>query len=356
MLLGVMTSTLANEKEYVTELAKAAKQQQLTVCRFSPQQIDIESKHIQAERFDSEKETWMADTVPFPDFIYDRTFHGLTREATDITEKINYIKQHSLFLGYGLPSKWTVYEALKDHPLLQAFLPKTVSIQTTEDLWTQLEEHEQIVLKPAFGSRGTGIYLLKKLEAGAVVTMTKKAEKYERTFQSRSQLNKWIERLLQKYHYLCQPYLTLTTDDHHPFDLRVLLQKNRRNQWIERGRGIRLGQKDHLTANIATGGLFLPVTTFLKQYPHTIPLATEQTIQHILRTLPDQVEAKFNRLFELGIDLGVDRNGQVWILDMNSKPGRKIIQALYPTHYQQLYQTPLLYCQYLSKSLLKAGE
>ena len=125
---------------------------------------------------------------------------------------------------------------------------------------------------------------------------------------------------------------------------------------MERGRGIRLGQKDNITANIATGGLFLPVTTFLQTISRYDSTCAEHTIQHILRTLPDQVEARFNRLFEIGIDLGVDRNGQVWILDINSKPGRKMIEALYPTQYHHLYLAPILYCQYLAKSLLKAGE
>ena len=356
MLLGLMTSNLSNEEHYFTEIAKIAKQQNMNVCRFTPQQLDPESKEIFAEKLDANQEGWVAETVSIPDFIYDRSFHGLTRETTDATEKIDWLKKHSVFLGHGLPSKWDIYEALKDHHLLQAFLPKTIKIQTAEDMWKQLDEHERIVLKPAFGARGTGIYLVKKTAAGAIVTMTKKAEKYERVFQSKSPLNKWVDRLLQRYSYLCQPYLELTTSDNHPFDLRVLLQKNKQNQWMERGRGIRLGQKDSITANIATGGLFLPITTFLHQYPDTIPLSAEQTIQHILRTLPGQVEARFNRLFELGIDLGVDRNGQVWILDINSKPGRKIMEALYPTQYHQLYLAPILYCQYLARSLLKAGE
>lgn len=356
MLLGLMTSNLSNEQSYFTEISKIAKQQNLHVCRFIPQQLNIETKEIQGEQFDFDQDCWVSQVTSIPDFIYDRCFHGLTRETSEVTEKINWLKQHSIFLGYGLPSKWEIYETFKSHPLLQGFLPKTDKIQTAEDAWKQLEEHQKIVLKPSFGARGTGIYLLKKDDSKITVTMTKKGEKYDRTFQSRSQLNKWIDRLLQRYSYLCQPYLELTTHENHPFDLRVFLQKNSRNEWIERGRGIRLGQKEHITANIATGGLFLPIHTFLKQYPNTIPLPAEHTIHHILRTLPDLIEAKFNRLFELGIDIGIDRNGQVWILDMNSKPGRKMIEALYPAQYEKLYRAPILYCDYLAKSLLKAGE
>lgn len=356
MLFGIMVTNFSNETQYVTELAKAAQQYQTEVCRFTPLQIDVKAKEIQGEIWDTDKESWESKSVPLPDFVYDRSFYGLTRETTEITEKVNWLKEQSVFLGYGLPSKWEIYKALKDHPLLQAFLPKTVQIETAEDIWKQMEDHERIVLKPSFGSRGTGIYLLEKTDAGTSVTITKKTEIHKRLFQSKSQLNKWVDRLLQRYSYLCQPYLELATSKNEPFDLRILMQKNKRNQWVEKGRGIRLGQKNHITANIATGGLFLPVTAFIQQYLNAIPLAAEQTIHHILRTLPEQVEATFHRLFELGIDLGVDQNGKVWILDINSKPGRKIIEVLYPNQYEQLYHSPILYSQYLAHSLLKAGE
>ena len=198
MLLGLMTSNLSSEEQYFTELAKVAQQQNLDICRFTPQQIDIETKEIHAEILDEKQGKWIAKRLPIPDFIYDRTFHGLTRETNDVTEKINWLKKQSIFLGHGLPSKWELYEALKDHPHLQAFLPKTIKIQTAEDMWKQLDEHERIVLKPAFGARGTGIYLVTKTAEGGIVTMTKKAEKYERVFQSKSPLNKWVDRLTTK--------------------------------------------------------------------------------------------------------------------------------------------------------------
>lgn len=90
--------------------------------------------------------------------------------------------------------------------------------------------------------------------------------------------------------------------------------------------------------------------------PETISIAVEQKIQHILRTLPAEIEAVFERLFELGIDLGIDKKGQLWILDINSKPGRKIIQALQPENMKDIHRAPLQYSQYLANHLQKAGE
>lgn len=54
----------------------------------------------------------------------------------------------------------------------------------------------------------------------------------------------------------------------------------------------------------------ISLDTFNKRNPETISIAVEQKIQHILRTLPVETEAVFERLFELGIDLGIDKKGK----------------------------------------------
>ncbi len=99
MLLGLMTSNLSNEEQYFTQLAKVAKQQNLDICRFTPQQINTETQEIQAEIVDENQNKWVEQTVPLPEFIYDRTFHGLTRDTNDVTEKINWLKSNIFFLG-----------------------------------------------------------------------------------------------------------------------------------------------------------------------------------------------------------------------------------------------------------------
>ena len=105
MLLGLMTSNLPNEERFFTELAKVANKQNVDICRFTPQEINTETKEIHAEILDENQEKWIEKTVSLPDFIYDRTFHGLTREANDVIKKINWLKKHSIFLGYGLPKQ-----------------------------------------------------------------------------------------------------------------------------------------------------------------------------------------------------------------------------------------------------------
>ncbi|MFJ7752415.1 YheC/YheD family protein [Peribacillus muralis] len=356
MLIGLMATSDSQENHYFTEIAKTAKSFNMNVCKFTPENIDCDVKKVRGERFDAEKEMWIAASADIPDFIYDRCFHGLSRQPSETRNKINWLKEHSNFLGIGLPGKWDVYQILKKHPLLQAFFPETVQVSTSEDIIGHLERLDKIIIKPEFGAGGTGIYLLSKNDDGTLVSMTKKGTKYERQFTSKSQLNKWLQHLLNRFKYLCQPYLELCNQENEPFDLRILLQKNEKNQWVERGRGIRTGQKDGITSNLATGGEAMTLDSFIKENPEIISVAVEQKIQHILRTLPAKTEGVFERLFELGIDLGIDNKGQVWIMDINSKPGRKIIQALQPETMNAIHRAPLRYSQYLADHLQKAGE
>ncbi|KRF55262.1 hypothetical protein ASG99_11105 [Bacillus sp. Soil768D1] len=356
MLIGLMATSDSHENHYFTEIAKAAKSFNMNVCKFTPENIDIDVKKVRGERFDAEKETWRSESFDLPDFVYDRCFHGLSRVSTEMRDKINWLKVNSSFLGLGLPGKWEVYQILKKHPLLEAFFPETVQVTTPEEISGHLERLDKIIIKPEFGAGGTGIYLLTKTEGGTLVSMTKKGTKYDRQFDSKSQLNKWLQHLLNRYSYLCQPYLELCNQKKEPFDLRILLQKNEKNQWMERGRGIRLGQQDGITSNLATGGEAISLEAFIKKNPESIPIAAEQKIQHILRTLPAETEAVFERLFELGIDLGIDKKGKIWIMDINSKPGRKIIQTLQPESMKDIHRAPFQYSQFLADHLQKAGE
>ncbi|MFD9624814.1 YheC/YheD family endospore coat-associated protein [Peribacillus muralis] len=356
MLIGLMATADTHENHYFTDLAKTAKSFNMNVCKFTPENIDRDLKKVRGERFDSEREMWIASSFDIPDFIYDRCFHGLSRQQSETRIKINWLKDHSTFLGLGLPGKWEVYQSLKKHPLLQAFFPETHQVSASEDIIGHLERLNKIIIKPEFGAGGTGIYLLCKNDEGTLVSMTKKGTKYDRQFTSTSQLNKWLQHLLNRYKYLCQPYLELCTVENEPFDLRILLQKNEKNQWMERGRGIRTGQKAGITSNLATGGEAVTLDAFIKKNPETISIAVEQKIQHILRSLPVETEAVFDRLFELGIDLGIDKKGQLWIMDINSKPGRKIIQVLQPETMSDIHRAPFQYSQYLADHLQKAGE
>ena len=74
-----------------------------------------------------------------------------------------------------------------------------------------------------------------------------------------------------------------------------------------------------------------------------------QTIRDLSAQLPSLLEEGFGRLGELGIDFGVDTKGRVWILEVNSKPGRRAFTLTGDGHAPGCpsnirFNTPVIYC------------
>lgn len=352
--LGIMTNDSSKEKPYFTGIAREAKKEEIQVFRFSPQNIDTDAGIIKGERYRPGR--WEACEFRAPDYVYDRCFHGVVRQNSAVKEKIAWLKKHSPFLGYGLPGKWDIYQALKKDPFLQAFLPYTERLKDAKQADSLLAEYPKLLLKPEFGARGTGIFLLERNGVTISAALEKNGKTYTRTFSSPADSKRWLQRLLKKYSYLAQPFLELVNSLNEPFDIRILLQKDGQNQWAERGRGIRSGKQDGITANLATGGQAFSFESYVNTLPAARTRSLEPFLERISTKVPAVLEEAFGRLFELGVDLGFDKDGKIWILDVNSKPGRKTIERLYPEQTAVLYKAPAAYCKYLLESRIKAGE
>ncbi|MER2060657.1 MAG: YheC/YheD family protein, partial [Niallia sp.] len=74
----------------------------------------------------------------------------------------------------------------------------------------------------------------------------------------------------------------------------------------------------------------------------------KQEMAEIFSLLPSILEDSFSSLFEIGVDIGITPSGSLWILDVNSKPGRKVIMTAYPHLCEKLYKAPVLYAAKLA--------
>jgi len=141
-----------------------------------------------------------------------------------------------------------------------------------------------------------------------------------------------------------------------PFDLRVLLQKDGNGQWQESGRGLRIGKSGSLISNLHNGGKSVPFSTWFKNYPPDKREKLLSEINQMTRKLPFALEDKFGRLFEIGLDIGVDNDGNCWLLETNAKPGHNVILNTDPTASEKIYSLPLAYCRYLREQVSEAEK
>jgi len=53
-------------------------------------------------------------------------------------------------------------------------------------------------------------------------------------------------------------------------------------------------------------------------------------------------------LGEIGLDLGVDRRGRVWLIEVNAKPFRKVFDAGPKRRVFLSFRRPMAYARYLA--------
>lgn len=350
--LGILVLNMRQENEYFSTLGRKAASLQMEVYRFLPSAVDPQTETVKGERYCSNEQKWIQDTFPLPQYLYDRCFYTNQISYKKDYPTVSWLKSHRdiTFIGYGLPNKWKVYNALKANARLLPFLPRTTEVKNSQIVLEELEKHKKLILKPASGSQGKGIIALFKSSDQITLQTQKNQTKLVKTFTNIAHFQKWIHKLTTTRHYLLQPFYSLQDRHGYPFDIRILLQKNELGNWIEQGRGVRQGKQKHIISNLHGGGSTIIYDDWIKQFSEEQRIYMETEINHIISILPNTLEQSFGRLFEIGIDISLDQQGKLWLLEANSKPGRQVILQSHKNR-DQLYEAPLHYCKYLENTL-----
>lgn len=348
---GIMTLSIDSEHSYINQMANLAETCDMEVFRFIPSDINPHTLKVKGKKYDNQGKSWCECELPIPNVVYDRCFYGDDEHSKQCLPIVSWLKsRHDItFLGYGLPNKLDLYHALKE-TTLSSYLPATKAVLTPESILHELTALKKVVLKPINGSQGYGIYYLKKNEKTYQVKTEKQKRIISRIFPNQAKLLQWLERLLIQRKYLLQPYLELSNDKQQPFDIRILLQKNEKGGWGEQGRGIRIGSTGGILSNLSAGGSVISFNNWQSSLRPANSEYIRQELDYILSKLPPILEKEFVPLFEIGVDIGVAKNGSIWILDINSKPGRKVLLQTQPELEESLCMKPLLYGKHLSQS------
>ncbi|WP_458414436.1 YheC/YheD family protein [Schinkia sp. CFF1] len=347
---GFLTLNKKTELTFFSEIAKRATALAIEVFCFSPGDIDPITEHVHGKKFNPALNDWNDATFSIPTYIYDRCFYSSEADLKKYAPIVNWLKNRrdKIFIGHGLPNKWKIHNALSSHPLLKYYIPETTKAENPEDIFKALNKQKKILLKPENGSQGRGIILL--MVKGKQIELQTHRHKnlIQKIFSKKERLEGWLKQLLRAHPYLIQEYFPLMDEDTRPFDIRILMQKSKDNRWHELGRGIRKGQNGHFISNLHGGGEALDFEEWLKSVNPTQRELLLDDLHTILTQLPQVLEQNFGPLFELGIDIGFAKDGSIWILDTNSKPGHKTILQTNPGVENALYRAPLEYCRHLA--------
>jgi glutathione synthase/RimK-type ligase-like ATP-grasp enzyme len=306
------------------KLADAGKNEGALVYIFGIQDVDFERTRVRG--FVYKDGRWQPAQLPFPDAIYDQV---LSRKLE--TNK-HYVKQRerlssiygSRIFNDGFFDKWQVHEWLMNDPKVRPHIPQTVRYTNAQYAVAFLRSHHTTFLKPIHGSLGLGIVKVTRHSDGSITYEIKQQEQrvYTKVANPEAAL-KALRGRLKSRPYLMQEGISLATYQDRPFDLRIVLQRDGSGEWKRTKIFARVAKLGDFTSNISSGGEALPVTKVLEliYQQEAKRRRCRSMIRKVSTMVTSIIESQSNKQFgELGIDMGVDDHGNVWIIEVNSKP------------------------------------
>jgi glutathione synthase/RimK-type ligase-like ATP-grasp enzyme len=328
--LGILTCQAKPpymEDSFFRKLSTLAAKENILVLVFSPKSLRLREKRVRGYYWAEHSKSWNPIVAPPPELIYDRCFYLSSAHYREYTPFIKRLQRlpNTRFLGYGLAGKWEVYQILSRIPHIRPYLPDTRRVHHVNEVLEYLQKKRDIVIKPIGGSTGKKVIRVQQLHPGWYRLLGRDAK--NRPFSaamSDQQLYSWLRKQLLLSRWIAQPYLHLYTADQKPFDIRVLTQKNGHGEWEVVGKAIRQGNHGGLTSNLHGGGKGFRFAPFIRHHFPDREKVIHQQIDALSQMIPPSLESVHGPLLELGIDIGIDRKGDIWIIEVNSKPGRNL--------------------------------
>lgn len=275
--------------------------------------------------------TWKNLRLPYPQVMYNR----LHSRHTDASSTFQNIK--SDLAAKNIPifnsrffSKLEIYDLLKEFPQIQAHLPVTAKL-SKQSLFQMLDTYSTIYIKPIHGSLGRNIIHLQvnKNEYQTMLSTGKNKGK-KRVFHSKEKLWEWITSHAQKRSYICQQGIDLLKWNDCTLDYRILCHKNADLLWNTTSIVGRIAPKESFVANLAQGAEMKSAKSLLEDLFGLEEARKKlESMKGISLEVAHMLSNQTHGLLgELGIDIGLDGEGNIWIIEVNSKPSKKIQDQL----------------------------
>ncbi|MBD1373096.1 YheC/YheD family protein [Hazenella sp. IB182357] len=331
------------------DIIRTGRKMGVTVFVITPHSILSAKENIKGYLLDHQTKLikWKPAILPLPDVVYNR-IPNRRAEQTAVAQKaiktLQQVKQIPIY-NYSFFNKWALYRELSQSEELKSFLPKTTLLTGQQNLEDLLKDYSILYLKPVEGKAGIGMMRLIRLNNG--YHLAHQSSKQKKHYRKKNLAEVWsaIQKLTHDRPYIAQEGVQLATYHNQPFDIRMLLQKNGNGKWERSGTGIRIAGETAISTHVPMGGRIEDVQTV---FQHAFPEDKEQILKNLEETgilFAQTIESNQNTILgEISIDFGVEKNGDIWFFEANSKPMKFDEPAIRQKSLQRIIQ----YSLYLS--------
>ncbi|SFI83087.1 YheC/YheD family endospore coat-associated protein [Thermoflavimicrobium dichotomicum] len=325
---------------------------------FTPEMIHWPTKTVTGLYYKKDAagvEQWVRHVSPLPDVVYERVPNRKAESLTRVRSCLLRLKEEEncRIFNQGFFDKWTIYELLKDEQRTKGFTPETHLAPSIETIKYMLDKYHMVYLKPSGGSLGMGILR---------ITYHPKHGYFCRFHQGeRNVLHRFqsVEKLLQYYfrhqphrfkNYLVQQGIRLLKVNGRPVDFRVHMHKDSTGNWKVVGIAAKVAGSGCITTHVRTGGTVYTDDILNHLFPEKAKNVKSSLVEAAIEIAEALEEKLSGPLGELGMDMGIDQQNQIWLFEVNSKPGRHIF------HHPSLREAGRQSAKYITEYSLKLAE
>ncbi|WP_334072716.1 MULTISPECIES: YheC/YheD family protein [Paenibacillus] len=230
-----------------------------------------------------------------------------------------------------IASKWEKTVILRQKDTIRPFIPDTRKY-SLENLKEMIEAHSLVYVKPDRGTYGNGVMSIEPWTDELLPEQQEQVTQYKLRYGIQIELYPTLEELhnvlaqrIGRKVYLIQKGIHLLTYRRRKFDIRALVQKTPQKSWETTGFIGRVAAQQKIITNYHGGGMVMTIDDLLSPYLEPKEFAKIYKEMKTLGTrAARQLARKFPNLREIGLDIAIDEQHQIWILEVNTLP------ALFP--------------------------
>ncbi|MEI4769154.1 YheC/YheD family protein [Psychrobacillus sp. FJAT-51614] len=317
-LIGMLHHRAEPEKvKKAYAYAVVAKAEGVDFFYFTAGNVDIKNEKILGKYYENGK--WNEKEYPFPDAIYNASF-PLTYKGE---LAFDYLFKRIPFTSHSIGNKSEVQYRIKKGKEFYHYLIPTMELTNEKDLLDMIEMHNQIIIKPVSGSRGSGILFVEKAD-GETFKMN---DSGKISFFSKQDLIDLVLLKVQEQDYIIQKFISSRIKSGQVFDFRLHVQKNGEGEWVTTSIYPRVGPVGSITSNLGNGGFTAFPDPFLQIEFDNEWFDVKKTLEYFSVSFSKHFDSLYGDFYldELGIDVGMDENQRIWLFEVNWRPGIPVI-------------------------------
>lgn len=312
-----MLNNVQDDEKLAIACAYVSYYENIHFFTFTPKDIDYNEMLIKGQFFHNGE--WISKIVEYPDVIYDRFRLKGIKGYDDVYQELDGIPFTNEFYGNSL-SKLKVYDQIKNTGKFDHIIIPYKKVKRVGDIFTYIEQYDSVIVKPEVGSFARDVHYISK-QSGKKYFL---AEGEKETEYSEIALRKYLNELIHSANFIVQQYINTRTIDGHPFDIRVHMMKNGKDDWSFASVYPRIGVKYATISSTGSGGYIGELSGFLKR---NYPKYNTSEIEHNLKQLSKEIAITFSSFYserfnEVALDLALDTNANPFLIELNAnKPG-----------------------------------